>query len=401
MALYKLKGIVQHYAWGGKRFIPKLLNKANDKKQPFAELWIGTHVKGPAKIVVEKRTQPLNAFIQKYPKRILGKKSVTQFGDQLPFLFKVLDVQKMLSIQSHPSKQAAEVGFAKEEELGIDRTAPNRTYRDANHKPEVMVALSTFWLLHGFKTIAQIQEVLEIPEFQPLKDYFQDNNVLSLYKAVMEMPQSEVNQLLTPLHQRLRLLQEEGALEREDVDYWAARAFDEYTIDEHYDRGIISIYLLNLVRLKRGEGIYQAAGIPHAYLEGTNVELMANSDNVFRGGLTQKHINVPELLKHVNVEPITPKILKGVPVSALEKIFKTPSPDFELSQIKLPKGNIYRPKNHPSVQIFIVIEGEGAVLGLNNQLTLVPGDIFLVEANTPCKIMPRYDALIFKAKIPV
>jgi len=266
MALYKLKGIVQHYAWGGKRFIPKLLNKANDKKQPYAELWIGTHVKGPAKIVVEKRTQPLNAFIQKYPKRILGKKSVTQFGDQLPFLFKVLDVQ------------------------GIDRTAPNRTYRDANHKPEVMVALSTFWLLHGFKTIAQIQEVLEIPEFQPLKDYFQDNNVLSLYKAVMEMPQSEVNQLLTPLHQRLRLLQEDGELEREDVDYWAAKAFEEYTIDGQYDKGVFSIYLLNLVRLKRGEGIYQAAGIPHAYLEGTNVELMANSDNVFRGGLTQKHI---------------------------------------------------------------------------------------------------------------
>jgi len=401
MALYKLKGIVQHYAWGGMRFIPDLLNKTNDKKQPYAELWVGTHVKGPSKIVVEKRTQPLKKFIKKHPKRILGKKAVTQFGEQLPFLFKVLDVKKMLSIQAHPTKKAAEIGFAEEEKLDIDRTAPNRTYRDANHKPEVMVALSTFWLLHGFKSITQIQEVLEIPEFQPLKDYFVDNNVLSLYKAIMEMPQSEVNRLLTPLDKRLQLLKDAGELEREDVDYWAAKAFDEYTIDGQYDRGIFSIYLMNLVRLKRGEGIYQAAGIPHAYLEGINVELMANSDNVFRGGLTQKHINVTELLKHLDFKPILPKILKGVPISALEKVFKTPTPDFELSQIKLPKGNIYRPKNYPSVQIFIVIEGEGAVLGLNNQLLLKPGDIFLVEANTPCKIMPKNDVLIFKAKVPV
>jgi len=402
MALYKLKGVVQNYAWGGMRFIPNLLNKENEKQQPYAELWVGTHAKGPSKIVVEKRTQPLPAFIQKHPKRILGKKTATQFGDQLPFLFKVLDVQRMLSIQAHPSKQAAEIGFAAEEELGLDRTASNRTYRDANHKPEVMVALSaTFWLLHGFKSIEEIQQVLEIPEFQRLKEYFQDNNVLALYKAIMEMPQSEVNHLLTPLHERLRLRQDADELEREDADYWAAKAFDEYTIDGQYDRGIFSIYLMNLVRLKRGQGIYQAAGIPHAYLEGTNVELMANSDNVFRGGLTQKHINVPELLKHLNFEPVTPKILKGVPISALEKVFKTPSPDFELSQIKLPKGKIYRPKNYPSVQIFIVLEGEGAVLGLNNQLLLKPGDIFLVEANTPCKIMPKYDALIFKATIPV
>lgn len=401
MALYKLKGIVQHYAWGGMRFIPSLLNKTNDKKQPYAELWVGTHVKGPSRVVVEKRTLPLKGFIEKHPKRILGKKAVTQFGEQLPFLFKVLDVRKMLSIQSHPTKKAAQIGFAEEEALGLARTAPNRTYRDPNHKPEVMVALSIFWLLHGFKAAEEIQEVLEIPEFQSLKDYFEDNNVLSLYKAIMEMPQPEVNRLLTPLHKRLEILQEQGELEREDADYWAAKAFEEYTIDGQYDRGIFSIYLMNLVRLKRGEGIYQAAGIPHAYLEGTNVELMANSDNVFRGGLTQKHINVPELLKHLNFDAITPKILKGVPISALEKVFKTPTPDFELSQIKLPKGNIYRPKNHPSVQIFIVIEGEGAALGLNNQLTLKAGDIFLVEANTPCKIMPRYDTLIFKAKIPV
>jgi len=321
--------------------------------------------------------------------------------DQLPFLFKVLDVKKMLSIQAHPSKKQAEIGFKEEEASGIDRLAPNRTYRDNNHKPEVMIALTNFWLLHGFKSVEGIEEVLEMPEFQILKPHFQDNNTFSLYKAIMEMPQEQVNEILDPLWQRLKVDFKRGYLEREEVDYWAAQAFEDYTIDGNYDRGIFSIYLFNLVKLKRGQGIYQAAGIPHAYLEGVNVELMANSDNVFRGGLTQKHINVPELLKHLNFDSIIPKILMGFPISSMEKVFKTAAPDFELSQIKLSRRAIYRAKSNPSAQVIIVAEGEAVVLGVSKEINLKTGDIFFVEANTPYKMMSKQDALVFMAKVPV
>ena len=401
MAIYRLRGVAQHYAWGGMRFIPNLLNHSNQEKKPFAELWMGTHPKGPSKIVVGKKIQPLKKFIREQPKRVLGKNVAKKFNDQLPFLFKVLDVKKMLSIQAHPSKKGAEIGFKEEEASGIDRLAPNRTYRDKNHKPEIMIALTEFWLLHGFKPEEEIQAVLEIPEFQILKPHFQDNNTFSLYKAIMEMPQAEVNDILAPLWQRLQPDYKRDYLEKEDVNYWAAQAFKEYTIDGNYDRGIFSIYLFNLVKLKKGQGIYQAAGIPHAYLEGVNVELMANSDNVFRGGLTQKHINVPELLKHLNFESITPKVLVGFPVSSMEKVFKTAAPDFELSRISLPKGSIFRAKSHPSGQIIIITEGEAVVLGVSKELVLKTGDIFFVEANTPYKIMPKKDALVFAAKVPV
>ncbi len=401
MAIHRLKGAIQHYAWGGKYFLPNLLDIDNTDKEPYAELWMGTHIKGPAKILNNKKPNDLTKYIKKNAKRILGKEVIAKFGEQLPFLFKVLDVNKMLSIQAHPSKKAAEVGFAKEEESGIDRVAPNRTYRDNNHKPEIMIAITNFWLLHGFKSIEGINEVLAISEFRVLVPSFKDNNIFSLYRAVMEMPQEAVDFVLDPLWKRLKPAHDAGTLEKDQADYWAATAFEEYTIDGHYDRGIFSIYLFNLVRLKKGEGIFQDAGIPHAYLEGVNVELMANSDNVFRGGLTQKYVNVPELMAHLTFESITPKILVGSPISVLEKVFKTAAPDFELSQIKLDKGQIYRIEKHASVQVLIVIEGEGAILGGTKELTIKKGEIFLIEANTPYKILPKQEALIFKAKVPV
>ena len=401
MAIHRIKGAIQHYAWGGKHFLPNLLDIENTDKEPHAELWMGTHIKGPAKILNNKKPNDLAEYIKKHAKRILGKEVIAKFGEQLPFLFKVLDVNEMLSIQAHPSKKAAEEGFAKEEESGIDRMAYNRTYRDDNHKPEIAIAITNSWLLHGFKSIEELLEVLAIQEFRVLVPSFKDNNVYSLYRAVMEMPQESVDFILDPLWKRLQPAYEAGQLEKNQADYWAAKAFEKYTIDGHYDRGIFSIYLFNLVPLKKGEGIFQDAGIPHAYLEGINVELMANSDNVFRGGLTQKYINVPELMTHLNFEPVTPKILVGSPISSTEKVFKTSAPDFELSQIKLDKGQIYRIEKHASVQIIIVIEGEGAILGGSKELTIKKGEIFLIEANTPYKILPKQEALTFKAKVPV
>ncbi len=401
MAIYELKGFVQHYAWGGMEFIPNLLNIENDKKKPFAELWMGTHAKGPASVLTPQGNVLLKEFIKKAPKNKLGKQVANYFDNQLPFLFKVLDVRKMLSIQAHPTKKEAEKGFAKENKTGIPITAPNRTYRDANHKPEVMVALTDFWLLHGFKSIKEIKAVLNIPEFQILRKYFKNKSIFNLYKIIMEMPQVTIDAILTPLWKRLRPEFEKGNLEKGQADFWAAQAFMDYTIGGHYDRGIFSIYLFNLVNLKKGTGIFQAAGIPHAYLEGVNMELMANSDNVFRGGLTQKHMNTPELLKQLIFESVTPKILKGETISSVEKIYQTPAPDFELSQINLSKTTVYQIANCPTAEILITLSGTGKVTANEKISHFQKGTIFFIEAYSGYQITSENDCWFFKAKVPV
>ena len=400
MSIYKLNGVVQHYAWGGTQFIPQLLNVTNEKEQPFAELWMGTHVKGPAKIAVDGKEILLEQLIKKAPAQKLGKKAAANFNNQLPFLFKVLDVNNMLSIQSHPTKKAAELGFAKESKTNISVTAPNRTYRDDNHKPEVMVALTDFWLLHGFKSLDGIQQVLAIPEFEPLAKHFAEGSIFDLYKVIMEMPQSEVDNLLAPLWKRLQPAFEKGQLEKTTADYWAAQAFLKYTIDGHYDRGIFSIYLFNLVHIKKGTGIFQAAGIPHAYLEGVNMELMANSDNVFRGGLTQKHIDVRELLKHLVFDSVRPQILEGTPVSDVEKVFKTPAPDFELREINLDKNQTYRSTQTTSAETLIVMEGTITINFDNQSLSFNKGESFFVEAQTNYTIIANGTCVLYKAKVP-
>lgn len=400
MSIYKLNGVVQHYAWGGTEFIPQLLNTTNDTQQPYAELWMGTHVKGPAKVEWNGKEILLEQLIKKAPAQKLGKKIAADFNNRLPFLFKVLDVNSMLSIQSHPTKKAAEIGFAKESKTNISVTAPNRTYRDDNHKPEVMVALTDFWLLHGFKSLDDLQQVLTISEFKPLAKYFIERKIYDLYKVIMEMPQSEVDNLLAPLWKRLQPVYEKGQLEKTSADYWAAQAFEEYTIDGHYDRGIFSIYLFNLVHIKKGDGIFQAAGIPHAYLEGVNMELMANSDNVFRGGLTQKHIDVPELLKHLVFDSITPQILTGTSVSDVEKVFKTPAPDFELREINLDKNKTYRTTQTTSAETIIVMEGEATINFDGQSLTFSKGESFFVEAQTNYTITTNGKCVLYKAKVP-
>lgn len=400
MPIYTLKGKIQHYAWGGKEFLPKLLGIDNPECQPFAELWMGTHHRGEA-IVQQGDTQmPLSDFIEKNPVSVLGQPTATRFANKLPFLFKVLAVDKMLSIQSHPTRAQAIAGFESETKAGVPLTATHRNFKDNNHKPEVMVALTDFWLLHGFKSVAAIEEILyKYAAFAPLRKVFSNRNIFELYKYIMELPQQTVNEWLKPLAQILA----KGIYTRDEADYWAKLAFEDYTRDNgDYDRGIFSIYLFNLVRLSRGEGIYQGAGIPHAYLEGVNVELMANSDNVFRGGLTPKYVDVPQLLHHLVVEPVTPMILHGQPLSDTERVFRTPAPDFELRQITLDTAATHTNAKENAPAIIVVMEGQISVTTTDIQLTLTQGEIAFITANTDYVIRRKsHSAVLFKAIVPV
>ena len=282
--VFKLKGKIQQYAWGGTTFISKLLSMANPENKPFAEYWLGAHDNGPSELDGGVPSK-LNEYIREQPDSRLGATVTKRFG-RLPYLLKILDVKDMLSIQVHPTKKNAELEFAAENEKGIALTAGNRNYKDDNHKPELMLALSDFWLLHGFKPEEELMRILvSVPELKFLQPVFSVEGYKGLYRKVMEMPQQEVNAVLQPLLDRIVPLYKGQRLRKHEEDFWAARAALTYNEGEKIDRGIFSIYFFNLVNVLPGEALFQDAGLPHAYLEGQNVEIMANSDNVLRGGL--------------------------------------------------------------------------------------------------------------------
>ena len=404
--ILKLKGKIQHYAWGGKEFIPHLLGMNNPKEEPFAEYWLGAHASAPAE-VTNGSTRQLNKLIELKKEKALGEFVQKEFG-RLPFLLKVLDVRDMLSIQVHPGKKAAEEAFARENAAGLPVTSSNRNYRDDNHKPELLVALSEFWLLHGFKSKDQLLKTFEsAPELGTLSRSFAGSSYESLYREVMEMPQEKVNRILQPLIDHLIPLYKENKLKKSSPDFWAARAALNYSDGKNIDRGIFSIYLLNLVHLQKGEAVFQDAGILHAYLEGQNVEIMANSDNVLRGGLTKKHIDVSELMKHVLFEPIEPLIIHAAEKLNGEEVYPTPSKDFELSCFKLGPGEQTEFVSETADILFLL---EGAVslaetetygkVRTDKSIDLGKGESAVVLAcHTHIKAME--DSILFRATTPV
>jgi mannose-6-phosphate isomerase len=394
-----LKGKVQNYAWGGTQYIPELLG-LEISENPCAEYWLGAHVNAPSILKTTEGDKSLDEYLNLNLTKVLGAKITDKFG-RLPFLFKVLDVNDMLSIQVHPSKKEAEKGFKFENEQGIPLTAKNRNYKDNNHKPEIMVALSEFWLLHGFLPKEKLIQVLKkIPEFNHLLSVFEENGYFGLYKQVMEQTTEESNKILQPLIDRLLPLYKAGELDRTNPGYWAAKAVDSADDTTVLDKGIYSIYFFNIVMANKGEAIFQDAGIPHAYLEGQNMELMANSDNVLRGGLTPKHVDVPELLKHVIFEETNPNIMLGeLQEDGIERIYKSPAPDFELSQIALNSEAKYQSITQ-TAQVLIVIEGEAEVSEGDVSLVLKKGQAAFLSAESNYSITSPSFATIYKATAP-
>ncbi|WP_223550826.1 mannose-6-phosphate isomerase, class I [Aestuariivivens sp. NBU2969] len=399
--LHILKGKLQHYAWGGKTFIPNLLGMTPDNKT-YAEYWLGAHDNAPSVIETSSGERlPLNEFLNSNLSTNLGTDVAKTFG-RLPFLFKVLDVHDMLSIQVHPTKKEAEKGFKKENELGIPIAASHRNYKDDNHKPEIMVALSEFWLLHGFLTRDKLIKILQdVPEFNYLLPVFANEGYLGLYRNVMEQTTHACNKVLKPLVNRILPLYQSGKLEKSSPDYWAAKAVDAAEDKTNFDKGIYSIYFFNIVKVNPGEAVFQDAGIPHAYLEGQNMELMANSDNVLRGGLTPKHVDVPELLKHVAFEATIPNVMVGeLQTDGMERVYKTPAPDFELSKIEVIDSNDYSSKAK-SAQILIVIDGKVEVSEADKILMLSKGESVFLESNCNYGISSLTpSATLYKATTP-
>lgn len=402
--VFKLQGKVQHYAWGGMEFLPRLLSLPNPDNKPFAEYWMGAHQNAPSELLVEEGTEEraigLDKYIKAQAEDTLGLYTMGRFG-RLPYLLKILDVRDMLSIQVHPSKRNAEKEFIEENKKGIALNAPDRNYKDDNHKPELMLALSDFWLLHGFKPYLPLEKLLlDTPELAFLAPTLASHSYLGLYKKVMEMSQAEVNTVLQPLLDRILPFYKQQQLKKSDEHFWAARAALTYNEPGKIDRGIFSIYFFNLLNLHPGEAIFQDAGLPHAYLEGQNVEIMANSDNVLRGGLTPKHVDVAELLKHVRFEATEPRIMAEDRTTGHITVYHTPAPDFELSRISLVQGESITIRAH-SADIFIVLEGKvGIIEQEGSPFGRKKGESFLAFHQAKFELKAQEDSVLYRASVP-
>ncbi len=394
--VHKLIGSVQHYSWGGTKFLPQLLTIENPNHAPFAEYWLGVHAGGPASVEVNQQAVLLSDIIASDPVAALSAPVYEQFGG-LPYLFKVLDVKDMLSIQVHPTKEYAKVAFEKEEAAGVALDAPNRNYKDQNHKPEIMLAMSEFWLLHGFKSEVKILETLEnSAEFQVLAPLYKSEGLAGLYTFLMEMEQAQVDSLLGPDIKRALRNKQDGKIDKTSPEWWVAKLYENSNGIYPIDKGVFSIYLFNIVCIMPGQGIFQDAGVPHAYLEGQNVELMANSDNVLRGGLTPKHIDVPELIKNIKFEYIEPVIIEGTKPCMGESVYPAPTQDFGIASIRLDGSNGYSHEAH-SLEIFLVVEG-GCVV--NNQMSIKTGEAFVVFPGNKLNIHASGKSLIYRAFVP-
>lgn len=394
--IFKLKGKILHYAWGGAQYLPELLGISNPDGKPFAEYWMGAHPLAPAELVTPNGRLSLVEGILSNPTAFLSERVYQQFGE-LPYLFKVQDVKEVLSIQVHPSKTEAEIGFEREDAAGIPRDAPHRNYKDRNHKPEVMVALSEFWLLHGFRSKQAIEKLLaNTPEFQLLLPLFKRDGYRGLYQVIMELDQKDIDSLLLNLVKRELRRKQEGLLTKTDPGWWVAKFFEGKEEIGTIDRGICSMYFFNIVQVQPGEAVFQAAGIPHAYLEGQTMELMANSDNVLRGGLTPKHMDVPELMKHIVFEEVVPVVLSGQEILPGEKMYPCPVPDFGISKIELTEHLTY--SNHSdSLEMIIVISG-GALIG--SSTVLKKGETAAILPGRSYKIQCSGNTLLFRAFVP-
>lgn len=331
LVMLRLRNTIQNYAWGSTTALPRLLGR-EPTGEPMAELWMGAHPRAPSQVETTRGWQGLDAVLAEQPTRLLGDRVAKAFAKKLPFLFKVLASGHPLSLQAHPSLEQAREGFAREDRQGIAIDAPNRNYRDANHKPELLCALEPFEVLCGFAAPSDTLRILEdfaVPELAPLRERL-DGDASSLRAAFSwVLGHADPASVLDPL---IAAAANPAVAERQRVrTRWVQRLAAAYP----GDMGTVAMLLLNHHVLEPGQAIYLGAGQLHAYLEGVGVELMANSDNVLRGGLTPKHVDRVELDRVLHFEPEPLRALAATSDDGVRWVYETPASEFRLARIDL------------------------------------------------------------------
>ena len=372
--MQKLINSVQNYAWGSKTALTDLYGIANPNNLPMAELWMGAHPKSSSKIEdASGQARSLRDVIDADKAALLGDKVAQRFGE-LPFLFKVLCADQPLSIQVHPNKQASEIGFAKENAAGIPLDAAERNYKDPNHKPELVFALTPFLAMNAFREFSEIISLLQpVAGANNAIAHFLENpnaEALSqLFASLLNMQGEEKSHALAVL---------KAALESQQGEPWETiRLIAQFYPD---DSGLFSPLLLNVVKLNPGEAMFLFAETPHAYLQGVALEVMANSDNVLRAGLTPKYIDTPELVANVKFVAKPAAELLTQPVkNGAELDFPIPVEDFAFSLHDLSQTETTIAQE--SAAILFCVEGEATLHKGEQRLVLKPGESAFVAAN--------------------
>jgi mannose-6-phosphate isomerase len=405
-----LRGAVRTYAWGSHTAIADFTGRPSPTPHPEAELWFGAHPGDPAQLDSSEGERSLLDEITADPEGQLGSATRERFGDALPFLAKVLAADEPLSLQAHPSEEQAREGFAREERLGLPVSGPTRNYRDRSHKPELIVAIGPFEALAGFRpvdrTIAYLR-ALSVAALDPfinlLVGQADADGLRALFTTWITAPQSDLDVLVPVVL--------DGA-----VDYLRSRA-TEFAVEcktalelgERYpsDAGVLAAMLLNRISLASGEGIYLPGGNLHAYLHGMGFEVMANSDNVLRGGLTPKHVDVPELLRVLDFTPTDDLVIRPeVGADGFELAYATPAPEFAVSVLnidgQLLGHEVDAPARHDGPQVLLCAEGSAQVHAKSSVLTLNRGSAAWVAADDgPIRLVAEHPSKLFRVTVGI
>lgn len=374
LIMQKLINSVQNYAWGSKTALTDLYGIANPDNLPMAELWMGAHPKSSSKIEdASGQVRSLRDVIDADKAALLGDKVANRFGE-LPFLFKVLCADQPLSIQVHPNKKASELGFAKENAAGIPLDAAERNYKDPNHKPELVFALTPFLAMNAFREFSEIISLLQpvAGAHNAIAHFLENPNaeaLSELFASLLNMQGEEKSHALAVL---------KAGLNSQQGEPWdTIRVISAFYPD---DSGLFSPLLLNVVKLNPGEAMFLFAETPHAYLNGVALEVMANSDNVLRAGLTPKYIDIPELVANVKFVAKPAAELLTQPVkNGAELGFPIPVDDFAFSLHDLSADETAIAQE--SAAILFCVEGEATLHKDSERLVLKPGESAFVAAN--------------------
>ena len=396
--IVELSNTIQPYAWGSRSALAALRGDPGPTAAPEAELWMGAHPLAPSRLMGSELTLPsaLEAAAQEH----LGAEVEREFGRKLPFLLKVLAAGTPLSLQAHPSIEQARQGFAADEAAGIPLDAPHRNYKDQNHKPELLCALGEFWALCGFREVAAtlaLLDELNLPELMPYRAALaaepNASGIKKAFSALMQAPPALATALALATAEACGAARSRSARFAAELG-WVARLGELYP----GDIGVVSSLLLNLIRLEAGEAVYLPAGNLHAYLDGTGVELMASSDNVLRGGLTPKHVNVPELLRVLDFNPLRVEPLRPV-ARGNERLYATPAREFCLSFFDATNDSASFEVSVRGPEIWLVTQGAFELSGAGSSpLGLTPTRSAFVSAATGT-LSVRGNGRIFRARV--
>lgn len=352
---YLLHNSFRQYAWGSLDGIAAFLSRPNVDQTPQAEYWMGSHATAPSMVDTEGVRKSLGDLIEESPEALLGAGTARRFDGKLPFLFKVLSAASPLSLQVHPDKAQAERGYSRDNSAGIPLDSPLRNYKDKNHKPELLIAITPFRALCGFRDIDETIALLSSCDTVMLKSSIDvlsaSREYTAFYRHMLELPVTTRRELTDCIRQiagDARASRGDVVLPKTPDFYRSLGLARELAAEYPGDVGVMAPFFMNIIDLEPGQSLYLGSGILHTYIRGTGLELMASSDNVLRGGLTDKHIDIPEFLSVLDGRPYHPSVIMPT-ADGSRRIYRTPAMDFELSVIESDGGNCPLPPGQPSI----------------------------------------------------